>query len=55
MPMKKRDILPAIKLVLMQALHFQKNVKSLLVVSYNWENLLETIDFPYSGEKKIIR
>jgi len=44
--MKKRAILTAIALITLQALYSQKNVKSFLVVSYNVENLFDTINSP---------
>lgn len=44
--MKNRAILAALILFLMQSLYSQKNVKSFLVVSYNVENLFDTINSP---------
>ena len=44
--MKNRAILTAVFLITLQALYSQKNVKSFLVVSYNVENLFDTINSP---------
>ena len=44
--MKNRAILTALMLFLLQSLYSQKNVKSFLVVSYNVENLFDTINSP---------
>ena len=44
--MKNRAILTALILFLLQSLYSQKNVKSFLVVSYNVENLFDTINSP---------
>ena len=44
--MKNRAILTAILIFLVQSLYSQKNVNSFLVVSYNVENLFDTINSP---------
>jgi len=44
--MKNRALLAALILITTQALYSQKNVKSFLVVSYNVENLFDTINSP---------
>jgi len=44
--MKNRAILTAVFLITLQTLYSQKNVKSFLVVSYNVENLFDTINSP---------
>ena len=44
--MKNRAILTALIFITLQSLYSQKNVKSFLVVSYNVENLFDTINFP---------
>jgi len=44
--MKNRAILTALICITMQSLYSQKNVKSFLVVSYNVENLFDTINSP---------
>ena len=49
-PMKKRAILIVLPLIMMQCLYSQKNVKSFLVVSYNVENLFDTIDSPITED-----
>jgi predicted extracellular nuclease len=48
--MKNRAILTALLLFLMQSLYSQKNVKSFLVVSYNVENLFDTINSPQTED-----
>ena len=49
-PMKNRAILIVLPLIMMQCLYSQKNVKSFLVVSYNVENLFDTIDSPLTED-----
>ena len=44
--MKNRAILTALIFITLQSLYSQKNVKSFLVVSYNVENLFDTINSP---------
>jgi predicted extracellular nuclease len=44
--MKNRALLTALFLLCLQSLYSQKNVKSFLVVSYNVENLFDTINSP---------
>jgi len=44
--MKNRAILTALFFITLQSLYSQKNVKSFLVVSYNVENLFDTINSP---------
>jgi hypothetical protein len=44
--MKNRAILTALVFITLQSLYSQKNVKSFLVVSYNVENLFDTINSP---------
>ncbi len=44
--MKNRAILTALIFIILQPLYSQKNVKSFLVVSYNVENLFDTINSP---------
>ena len=46
MPMKNIAILTALIFITLQSLYSQKNVKSFLVVSYNVENLFDTINSP---------
>ena len=46
MPMKNIAILTALISITLQSLYSQKNVKSFLVVSYNVENLFDTINSP---------
>lgn len=48
--MKNRAILIAFIFFLMQSLYSQKNVKSFLVVSYNVENLFDTINSPQTED-----
>ncbi|MCD4711264.1 MAG: endonuclease/exonuclease/phosphatase family protein, partial [Bacteroidales bacterium] len=44
--MKNRAILTALICIILQPLYSQRNVKSFLVVSYNVENLFDTINSP---------
>jgi predicted extracellular nuclease len=44
--MKNRAILTALLFIALQSIYSQKNVKSFLVVSYNVENLFDTINSP---------
>ena len=46
MPMKNIAILTALIFITLQSLYSQRNVKSFLVVSYNVENLFDTINSP---------
>jgi endonuclease/exonuclease/phosphatase family metal-dependent hydrolase len=46
MPMKNIALLTALICITLQSLYSQKNVKSFLVVSYNVENLFDTINSP---------
>jgi endonuclease/exonuclease/phosphatase family metal-dependent hydrolase len=46
MPMKNIAILTALIFFTLQSLYSQKNVKSFLVVSYNVENLFDTVNSP---------
>jgi hypothetical protein len=48
--MKNRAILTALLLFLLQSLYSQKNVNSFLVVSYNVENLFDTINSPLTED-----
>jgi hypothetical protein len=50
--MKKRAFMIFLALIMMQCLHSQKNVKSFLVVSYNVENLFDTIDSPLTADEE---
>jgi len=46
MPMKNIAILTVLMFITLQSLHSQKNVNSFLVVSYNVENLFDTVNSP---------
>ncbi len=46
MPMKNIAILTALIFITLQSLYSQRNVKSFLVVSYNVENLFDTVNSP---------